>query len=106
MEETARLHLPGPNRGLRDRKVLPHENILAKPMDDRLNLLRSTRSNFDSVFGLYSSGEVEKILIPFLMNEPDATATDKAGVVCNLWKISDPRPSRRSPTRCRMSPSS
>lgn len=72
-----------------NKKVLPHENILAKPMDDRLNLLRSTRTNFDSVFGLYANGEAEEIIKPFLLREPDATAVDKAGVVCNLWKISD-----------------
>ncbi|HEY3299058.1 MAG TPA: DUF1015 domain-containing protein [Armatimonadota bacterium] len=70
--------------------VLPHENILAKPMDDRLNLLRATRTNFDSVFGLYSSGKVDEILRPYLMKEADATAVDRAGVYCNLWKISDP----------------
>jgi len=70
--------------------VLPHENILAKPMDDRLNLLRSTRSNFDSVFGLFTNSEVEDIIKPFMMREPDAQAVDTAGVACNLWKISDP----------------
>jgi uncharacterized protein (DUF1015 family) len=71
------------------RTVLPHENVLAKPLDDRLNLLRATKTNFDSVFGLYPNGKIEEILKPFLLREPDARATDKAGVTCNLWKISD-----------------
>lgn len=71
------------------RTVLPHENVLAKPLDDRLNLLRATKTNFDSVFGLYPNGKIEDIIKPFMLREPDAHATDKAGVLCNLWKISD-----------------
>jgi uncharacterized protein (DUF1015 family) len=71
------------------RTVLPHENILAKPMDDRLNLMRSAKSNFDSVFGLFDDDSVENTLRPFLSRDPDACAVDKDGVVCRLWKISD-----------------
>jgi len=70
--------------------VLPHENILAKPMDDRLNLMRSTNMNFDSVFGLYPSGHPEEIFKPFMMNPPDSVAVDSAGVICNLWRVSNP----------------
>ncbi|MHB1458956.1 MAG: DUF1015 domain-containing protein [Armatimonadota bacterium] len=69
--------------------VLPHENILAKPMDDRLNMLRFTMSNYDSVFGLYADRETETILGKEIQPTPDAFATDKDGVLCELWKISD-----------------
>jgi len=70
-------------------KVLPHENILAKPLEDRLNLTRETRANFDSVFGLFSDGRVNNILMPFVSATPDAVATDKDGVKCSIFKISD-----------------
>ncbi len=73
-----------------NKTVLPHENILAKPMGDRLNIMRAAKTNFDSVFGLYDNGDVEGVLRPFLSNQPDACAIDKDGVVCRLWKISDP----------------
>ena len=33
------------------KKVLPHENIMSKPLEDRLNMIRTTKANFDSVFG-------------------------------------------------------
>ena len=73
-----------------NKTVLPHENVLAKPLDDRLNLLRATRSNFDSVFGLYSGTKAEEVIRPFLLAEPDASAVDAAGVICNLWRICNP----------------
>ena len=73
-----------------NRKVLPHENILAKPKDDRLCLMRATGANFDSVFGLHGSAEVEDILRPFITCNPDAKAVDKDGVISSLWIISDP----------------
>lgn len=69
--------------------VLPHENILAKPMDDRLNMLRFTKSNYDSVFGLYSDEETQHILETAIHSAPDVSATDKDGVLCELWRISD-----------------
>ncbi len=69
--------------------VLPHENVLAKPLEDRLNLTRATRANFDSVFGLFRDGKVNSILAPFIAGKPDASAVDKDGVTSALWKIDD-----------------
>ncbi len=71
--------------------ILPHENILAKPLEDRLNLTRATRANFDSVFGLFSDSRVNGILNPFIAQKPDASAVDKDGVRSDLWRISDPQ---------------
>ena len=54
--------------------VLPHEETLSKPKADRLQLMRATRSNFSSIFGLYSDpdqavvqllrGEIKKPVFP------------------------------------------
>ena len=35
-----------------DRQVLPHERTLSKPKEDRLNLLRASKANFESIMGL------------------------------------------------------
>ena len=71
------------------RTVLPHENILAGPRADRLNLLRATRVNLDSVFALHADAGVPKVLAPVIAGAPDASAVDKDGVKSELWRISD-----------------
>ncbi|MHB0913445.1 MAG: DUF1015 domain-containing protein [Armatimonadota bacterium] len=69
------------------RTVRPHENTLAKPLGDRLDLLRATRTNFDSVFGLHAASL--EVLREETMREPDSVATE-SGVRCSTWKVSDP----------------
>lgn len=70
-------------------KVLPHENIMSKPLEDRLNMIRTTKANFDSVFGLYSDGRTDKVVRPFVTTgEPIASAVDRDGVRSDLYRIS------------------
>jgi uncharacterized protein (DUF1015 family) len=74
-----------------EKVVFRHEQTLAKPMSDRLNLLRATRAHFGQIFMLYSdpAGSIEKIL--YDGNGPaEAEVTDEYGVLHRLWKISDP----------------
>lgn len=71
--------------------VLPHENVLSRPREDRLNLIRATRANFDSVFGLYADGRIEEVLDPYLHRAPETSAVDKDGVHAELIKICDPK---------------
>lgn len=70
--------------------VFRHEQTLAKPKADRLDLLRATRAHFGQVFMLYSdpAGEVEQILQP--AGHPVAELTDEYKVLHRLWRISDP----------------
>ena len=35
------------------RWVLPHENTLAKPKEDRLNLLKAVQANISPIFGIF-----------------------------------------------------
>ncbi|HLH07614.1 MAG TPA: DUF1015 domain-containing protein [Terriglobales bacterium] len=67
-----------------------HEQTLAKPKSDRLNLLRATRAHFGQIFMLYSDPErsVETILDPS-GTPPQASVTDEYGVLHRLWRISD-----------------
>ena len=73
-----------------DRVVFRHEQTLAKPKSDRLNLLKATRAHFGQIFMLYSdpSASVERILYDG-NGTPDAEVTDEYGVLHRLWRIND-----------------
>ena len=68
--------------------VFRHEQTLAKPKADRLDLLRATRAHFGQIFMLYSdTGEIDGI---FTQNAPPLTElTDEYGVINRIWKVSD-----------------
>jgi uncharacterized protein (DUF1015 family) len=75
--------------------VFRHEQTLAKPKADRLDLLRATRAHFGQLFMLYEdSGEVESLLRA--PAEPDIAASDVQvkddyGVVHRVWPVTDPK---------------
>lgn len=71
--------------------VFRHEQTLAKPKADRLDLLRATRAHFGQIFMLYSDppGEIDAALAT--ANDPDIETRDEYGVQHRLWKISEPR---------------
>jgi uncharacterized protein (DUF1015 family) len=70
--------------------VFRHEQTLAKPKADRLDLLRATRAHFGQIFMLYSdpTNEIEPALR--VQNSRVAELTDEYGVVHRLWPISNP----------------
>jgi uncharacterized protein (DUF1015 family) len=69
--------------------VFRHEQTLAKPKADRLDLLRATRAHFGQLFMLYEdSGQVESLLTT--PAEPDIAVTDEYGVLHRVWQVSDP----------------
>jgi uncharacterized protein (DUF1015 family) len=68
--------------------VYRHEQTLAKPKADRLDLLRATRAHYEQLFLLYEdSGEVDALLAT--PNEPTIDVTDEYGVVHRVWQFSD-----------------
>lgn len=72
--------------------VLPHEETLSKPKADRLALMRATRSNFSSIFGLYSDPQNEVINLLRKQTEgrlPDIDMVDEAGETHRIWIIQD-----------------
>jgi uncharacterized protein (DUF1015 family) len=71
--------------------VFRHEQTLAKPKADRLDLLRATRAHFGQLFMLYSdpAGEIEGQLNPG--GDPDLEVRDEYGVWHRLWKVTDSR---------------
>lgn len=69
--------------------VFRHEQTLAKPKADRLDLLRATRAHYEQLFLLYEdSGEVESLLATSAA--PTIDVTDEYGVAHRVWQISDP----------------
>jgi uncharacterized protein (DUF1015 family) len=69
--------------------VFRHEQTLAKPKADRLDLLRATRGHFGQIFMLYEdSGQIESVLN--VSREPDMAVTDEYGVLHRVWQVSDP----------------
>jgi uncharacterized protein (DUF1015 family) len=69
--------------------VFRHEQTLAKPKADRLQLLRSTRSHFGQIFMLYNdTGEIDALLAQDAT--PTTEVTDEYGVQHRAWRVSDP----------------
>ena len=91
-----------------DGVVFRHEQTLAKPKSDRLNLLRATQAHFGQIFMLYSDPEdeigmmLENSLLEVspggtrqsaadavLSVDPDVSVTDEYGVLHRVWAITD-----------------
>jgi uncharacterized protein (DUF1015 family) len=71
--------------------VFRHEQTLAKPKADRLDLLRATRAHYEQLFLLYEdSGEIDATLAAASQTAPAVDVTDEYGVVHRVWQISDP----------------
>src|SRR5437763_12766911 len=81
--------------------VFRHEQTLAKPKADRLNLLRATRAHFGQIFMLYSDPgrEVETMLET--NRAPDIDITDEYGVVHQVWRVGTPSTLNLLSTRTR-----
>ncbi len=70
--------------------VFRHEQTLAKPKADRLDLLRATRVHYEQLFLLYEdSGEIDSQLALARNAAPTIEVTDEYGVLNRLWQISD-----------------
>jgi uncharacterized protein (DUF1015 family) len=74
-----------------DNVVFRHEQTLAKPKADRLDLLRATRAHFGQLFMLYSdpAGEID-CLLSASTAAPEIDTRDEYGGRHRVSKISDP----------------
>ncbi|HKF38683.1 MAG TPA: DUF1015 domain-containing protein [Ktedonobacteraceae bacterium] len=61
------------------RVVLPHEYTMAKPKNDRLQLLRACATNFSPIMSLFDDpqGRIRRLLDPYAAN-PEVQITDEA----------------------------
>jgi uncharacterized protein (DUF1015 family) len=68
--------------------VYRHEQTLAKPKADRLELLRATRAHFEQLFLLYEdSGKIDSLLST--SQNPTIDVVDEYDVTHRVWQISD-----------------
>ena len=69
--------------------VFRHEQTLAKPKADRLDLLRATRVHYEQLFLLYEdAGEIDSLLA--CSGRAAIDVADEYGVAHRVWQISDP----------------
>jgi uncharacterized protein (DUF1015 family) len=65
--------------------ILPHERTTPKDKQDRLDLLRATRTNLSPIWGLSMAPGLAALCEP--SGPPDARATDAGGVHHRLWRV-------------------
>jgi uncharacterized protein (DUF1015 family) len=72
--------------------IFPHEQTLTGPKQDRLELLRHTRTHFGQVFLLYSDPEntVDAILDGIAERSPHVSIRDEYDVEHILWRVPEP----------------
>jgi uncharacterized protein (DUF1015 family) len=68
--------------------ILPHERTTPKDKQDRLDLLRATRTNLSPIWGLSLAPGLSDLCD--LGTPPDARATDADGVHHRLWRVTRP----------------
>lgn len=76
-----------------DLVVKGHEQVLDKPLTDRLNLIRQTRANEGLIFTLFSDSArtMDRLLEEVLSVLPaTAEAVDDYGVDNRLWRLDEP----------------
>jgi len=69
--------------------VFRHEQTLAKPKADRLDLLRATKAHFGQIFMLYHDPDEEVDRLLPNQSLPDVTVMDEYGVEHRLWTLGE-----------------
>jgi uncharacterized protein (DUF1015 family) len=74
-------------------RVRPHERTHPGPKEDRLRLMRATRTNLSPIFSLFSdpAGAAWGALEPATESEPWGEVTDGEGTTHRVWRVSDPQ---------------
>jgi len=90
VEQVGFIGLMALEKGSKD-KVLPHENTLAAPKKDRLDLMRAVKANLSPIFILHDDSAVTRILKNFCAANKPAMDVKLAGVRHAVWQMDDPR---------------
>lgn len=73
-----------------DGVILPHENVMAGPVADRLALMSATSANLEPIYLVYDGGGAASALVASVdEREPDVTVRTPDGVSHSLWLITD-----------------
>ena len=76
--------------------VLPHEQTMPGPVEDRLRLLRATHTHLSAVYGTVAGPvpSLEELLNDVTARQPDAVLADEQGVTHRRWTIPGDAPIR------------
>lgn len=74
-------------------RVRPHERTHPGPKEDRLRLMRATRTNLSPIFSLFSdpTNAAWQALEPATAEAPWGEVTDEDGTIHRLWRLTDPQ---------------
>ena len=80
-------------------RVRPHEQTHASAKQNRLDLIRATRTNLSPIFGLYDDpdGGPRTALAGVAERAPDMHVLDGDGTDHRFWAVTDPGGDRRHP---------
>ena len=70
--------------------IRPHERTHPGPKEDRLRLTRSTKANLSPIFALHAGDAYGPLTAGLDGVVPFGEATDDAGTVNRLWRVTDP----------------
>ncbi len=72
-------------------EIYPHEHTLAKPKEDRMNLMKACNANLSQVFTFFEDegSKTSNFLLKASEGDPDTDFTDIYGVKNSLWAIKD-----------------
>ncbi|MCM8813212.1 MAG: DUF1015 domain-containing protein [Candidatus Omnitrophica bacterium] len=75
-----------------DGNCLPHEHTLAKPKEDRRQLMKAVDANLSPIFSFFQDkdGRVGMLLKQWITKKPGVDITDAEGVRHRFWVIDDP----------------
>lgn len=78
-------------RGAEDGVILPHENTMAGPVADRLEVMTQTGADLEPIYLVYDGGGPASQLVRAVSSSaPAAQATTPDGVTHRLWIVTDP----------------
>jgi uncharacterized protein (DUF1015 family) len=85
----ARTRLHRPEEGI----IRPHEATLSAPREERLHLLRATRTNISPPFSMFVDAEqaARDLLARVARREPNSEARDSLGDRHRMWAVTDRR---------------
>ncbi|WP_083976196.1 DUF1015 family protein [Kitasatospora azatica] len=71
--------------------VLPHEDVMPRPVADRVGLMRTTRANLEPLLLTYrGKGGAAAVIERTVQREPLLTTTTSDGTRHRLWAVTDP----------------
>ncbi len=76
----------------KDSAILPHEETLAKPKNDRLKLLEACHANLSPIFGLYSDPDfhLETLLRRHMSKPQIINIKDENETIHKFWRVQNP----------------